>query len=205
MTLPAPLRLVLATGNAHKAEEFARLFAEAGLSAEVLTAKAVGGMPRVDETAGTFAGNARLKAEALRRLAPADTWVLADDSGLSCDALGGAPGVDSAVYAGPRATDAENRAKLLHALEGVPTGRRGARFTCHLVLLGPGGEDLEFTGHCAGRILAAEQGQGGFGYDALFVPEGRDRTFAELPAADKDALSHRARAFAALATWLRLG
>lgn len=205
MTPPAPLRLLLATGNAHKAEEFARLFAEAGLSAEVLTAKAVGGMPRVDETAGTFAGNARLKAEALRRLAPADTWVLADDSGLSCDALGGAPGVDSAVYAGPRATDAENRAKLRHALEGVPAGRRGARFTCHLVLLGPGGEDLEFTGHCAGRILAAEQGQGGFGYDALFVPEGRDRTFAELPAADKDALSHRARAFAALATWLRLG
>lgn len=197
--------IYLATGNAHKAEEFARLFAEAGLSAEVLTAKVVGGMPRVDETAGTFAGNARLKAEALRRLAPADTWVLADDSGLSCDALGGAPGVDSAVYAGPRATDAENRAKLRRALEGVPDGRRSARFTCHLVLLGPGGEDLEFTGHCAGRILPAEQGQGGFGYDALFVPEGRDRTFAELPAADKDALSHRARAFAALATWLRLG
>lgn len=200
-----PLRLILATGNAHKAEEFARLFAEAGLRAEVLTAKAVGGMPPVAETAGTFAGNARLKAEALRRLAPADAWVLADDSGLSCDALEGAPGVDSAVYAGPRATDAENRAKLLGALRGVPAARRGARFTCHLVLLGPAGEDLEFTGHCHGRIRESERGEGGFGYDALFVPEGRDRTFAELPAADKDALSHRARAFAALATWLRLG
>ena len=197
--------LLLATGNAHKAEEFARLFAEAGLSAEVRTAKSVGGMPPVAETAGTFAGNARLKAEALRRLAPSDAWVLSDDSGLSCDALGGAPGVDSAVYAGPRATDAENRAKLLAALAGVPPSRRGARFTCHLVLLGPAGEDLEFTGHCPGTILEAERGEGGFGYDALFVPEGRDRSFAELPAADKDALSHRARAFAALAAWRRLG
>ena len=198
------MRLLLATGNAHKAEEFGRLFREAGVACEVLSARAVGGMPKVDETAGTFAGNARLKAEALRRLAPADAWVLADDSGLSCDALGGAPGVDSAVYAGPRATDAENRAKLLAALAGVPPARRGARFTCHLVLLGPAGEDVEFTGHCEGSLLEAERGAGGFGYDALFVPAGRDRTFAELPAADKDELSHRARAFAALAAWLRL-
>jgi len=200
-----PLRLLLATGNAHKAEEFARLFADAGVAAEVLDARAVGGMPRVEETAGTFAGNARLKAEALRRLAPAGTWVLADDSGLSVDALGGAPGVDSAVYAGPRATDAENRAKLLAALSGAPSGRRSARFTCHLVLLGPEGEDMEFTGHCEGEVLSAERGAGGFGYDSLFVPRGRDRTFAELPASDKDELSHRARAFAALAAWLRLG
>jgi XTP/dITP diphosphohydrolase len=200
-----PFILLLATGNSHKAEEFSRLFAEAGLRVEVRTAKAVGGMPDVAETAGTFAGNARLKAEALRRLAPTDAWVLSDDSGLSCDALGGAPGVDSAVYAGPRATDAENRAKLLAALAGVPLARRGARFTCHLVLLGPAGEDLEFTGHCPGVILESERGEGGFGYDALFVPEGRDLSFAELPAADKDALSHRARAFAALAAWLRLG
>ena len=200
-----PMRLVLATGNAHKVEEFSRMFAEAGLSCEVLSARVVGGMPAVAETAGTFAGNSRLKAEALRRVAPTDCWVLADDSGLSCDALGGAPGVDSAVYAGPRASDADNRAKLLAALDGVPLARRGARFTCHLVLLGPAGEDLEFTGHCEGTVLAVERGADGFGYDSLFVPAGRDRTFAELPAADKDALSHRARAFAALAAWLRLG
>jgi XTP/dITP diphosphohydrolase len=199
------LRLLLATGNAHKAEEFARLFREVGLPCEVLTAAAAGGMPGVDETAGTFAGNARLKAEALRRIAPPDTWVLADDSGLSCDALGGAPGVDSAVYAGPRATDAENRAKLLAALAGFPPAARGARFTCHLVLLGPAGEDMEFTGHCEGSVLAAERGEGGFGYDGLFVPAGHPRTFAEMTAAEKDILSHRARAFAALAAWLRLG
>ena len=199
------LRVLLATGNAHKAEEFARMFRDAGLPCEVLPATAVGGMPRVEEIAGTFAGNARLKAEALRRLAPPALWVLADDSGLSCDALAGAPGVDSAVYAGPRATDAENRAKLLSALEGVPPARRTARFTCHLVLLGPAGEDMEFTGHCEGEVLEAERGAGGFGYDALFVPRGQARTFAEIPAAEKDALSHRAQAFAALAAWLSLG
>lgn len=196
-------RILLATGNAHKAEEFARMFAEAGLPCEVASARAVGGMPVVPETAGTFAGNARLKAEALRHLAPQGAWVLADDSGLSCDALDGAPGVDSAIYAGPRATDAENRAKLLAALRGVPAERRGARFTCHLVLLGPDGEDAEFTGHCEGSILAAERGAGGFGYDSLFVPAGHRETFGELPASTKDALSHRARAFAALAAWLR--
>lgn len=199
------LRVLLATGNAHKAEEFSRMFREAGLPCEVLPATAIGGMPRVEENAGTFAGNARLKAEALRRSAPAGLWVLADDSGLSCDALGGAPGVDSAVYAGSRATDAENRAKLLAALGGVPPARRTARFTCHLVLLGPAGEDMEFTGHCEGEVLEAERGAGGFGYDALFVPRGHDRTFAEIPAAEKDELSHRARAFAALAAWIRLG
>lgn len=202
--LQAVRRLLLATGNAHKAEEFARMFAEAGLPCEVASARSVGGMPVVPETAGTFAGNARLKAEALRLLAPEGAWVLADDSGLSCDALGGAPGVDSAIYAGPRATDAENRSKLLQALKGVPPARRTARFTCHLVLLGPEGEDAEFTGHCEGSILEGERGAGGFGYDSLFMPAGCSETFGELPAATKDALSHRARAFAALATWLRL-
>lgn len=204
-TVKPSLRVLLATGNSHKAGEFARLFRQAGVSCEVLTAADVGGMPRVEETAGTFAGNARLKAEALRRLAPPGVWVLADDSGLSCDALGGAPGVDSAVYAGPRATDGENRAKLLAALAGVPPAARTARFTCHLVLLGPAGEDMEFTGHCEGEVLGAERGEGGFGYDALFVPRGQARSFAEIPAVEKDALSHRAQAFAALAAWIRLG
>ncbi len=197
-------RLILATGNAHKAEEFARMFNQAGLPCDVASARSVGGMPNVAETAGTFAGNARLKANAIKGLAPFDTWVMADDSGLSCDALGGAPGVDSAIYAGPQATDAENRAKLLSALIGVPPARRTARFTCHLVLLGPHHEDAEFTGHCEGSILEAERGSGGFGYDNLFVPAGYTQTFGELPATTKDELSHRAKAFAALATWLRL-
>ena len=104
-------RLILATGNAHKAEEFARMFTQAGLPCEVASARSVGGMPKVEEITGTFSGNARLKANALKVHAPPGTWVLADDSGLSCDALDGAPGVDSAIYAGPQATDADNRAK----------------------------------------------------------------------------------------------
>ncbi len=198
------MRLILATGNTHKAEEFGRLFREAGIVCEVLSARAVGGMPKVDETAGTFHGNARLKAEALRRLAPADAWVLADDSGLSCPALNGAPGVDSAVYAGPNATDAENRAKLLLALKEVAPEQRQARFTCHLVLLGPDAEDVEFTGYCEGKILTEAQGEGGFGYDALFVPQGYVHSFAQLSPQVKDQLSHRARAFVALAAWLNL-
>lgn len=198
------MRLILATGNAHKVDEFSRLFGAAGIACEVLSARTVGGMPKVDENAGTFHGNARLKAAALRRLAPADVWVLADDSGLSCHALAGAPGVDSAIYAGPTATDAQNRAKLLLALKDVAPAERQAHFTCHLVLLGPAAQDVEFTGHCAGEILTAAQGEGGFGYDALFVPQGYTRSFAQLSAQDKDQLSHRARAFAALAAWLNL-
>jgi len=197
------MRVFLASGNAHKVAELRTLAAVSGLPLTIHSAREAGGMPHVVEDTGTFRGNAGKKARALLAVLPPGAWALADDSGVSCDALGGAPGVDSAVYAGPTATDAENRAKLLAALAGVPAARRTARFTCHLVLLGPEGEDAEFTGHCEGAVLAAERGAGGFGYDALFVPAGHQRTFAELPAATKDALSHRARAFAALAAWLR--
>lgn len=197
------LSLILATGNAHKAEEFARMFDAAGLKVAVHSAKLVGGMPAVEEDSGTFAGNALLKARALRALAPAEHRVLSDDSGLECDALGGMPGVDTAVYAGPKATAEQNRAKLLAALAGTPPEKRTARFVCHLVLLGPDGKTAEFTGYCPGRIAEAESGAGGFGYDPLFIPEGFDRTFAEIDAAEKDALSHRGRAFAKLAEHLR--
>jgi XTP/dITP diphosphohydrolase len=121
--------LYLATGNAHKAEEFGRMFAKAGLPFRVHSAAELGGMPYVEEITGTFTGNCRLKAEALRRIAPAKSWVLADDSGLCCDALQGGPGVDSAVYAGSKATDAENRAKLLLTMKKAPPHKRGARCT----------------------------------------------------------------------------
>ena len=109
--------IYLATGNAHKAEEFGRMFAQAGLDVKVRSAKELGGMPAVDEISGTFHGNCRLKANALRALAPRKAWVLADDSGLCCDALQGGPGVDSAIYTGVGATDAQNRAKLLEAMK----------------------------------------------------------------------------------------
>jgi len=192
------LTLIIATGNAHKAEEFDRMFAAAGLPVVARSAKTVGGMPEVVEDSGTFAGNAMLKAKALRAIAGADAWVLADDSGLECVALGGAPGVDTAVYAGPAATAEANRAKLLNAMRDIPESRRDARFVCHLTLLGPEGEVFEFTGECPGRIATAETGAGGFGYDPLFIPDGYGKTFAALDPAIKDGISHRARAFARL-------
>lgn len=195
--------IFLATGNAHKVEEFNRMFAAAKLRIRARSAKDLGGMPYVDENTGTFVGNCRLKAEALQRLAPPKSWILADDSGLCCDALQGGPGVDSAVYAGRGATDAQNRAKLLEALRKAPPHKRGARFECHLVLLGPNHTDEKFSGQCWGKILDAEIGAQGFGYDALFVPANHDRTFGELSAQEKDAISHRAKAFAQLTDWIR--
>ena len=195
--------IYLATGNAHKAEEFGRLFARAGLNIKVRSARELGGMPPVEEITGTFHGNCRLKADALRAIAPRKAWVLADDSGLCCDALQGGPGVDSAVYAGMGATDAQNRAKLLQALAHAPAHKRGARFECHLILLGPHHEAEKFVGKCWGKILEQEVGVGGFGYDSLFVPAGETKTFGELSASEKDRHSHRAKAFAELVAWLQ--
>ncbi len=197
------LSLIIATGNAHKVEEFDRMFARAGLKVAAHSARIAGGMPTVAEDSGTFSGNAMLKARALRAIAGPEHWVMADDSGLECEALEGMPGVDTAVYAGPHATNEKNRAKLLAAMAGVPPERRRARFVCHLTLLGPAGEVFEFTGECTGTIAGAEAGIGGFGYDPLFIPTGHPLTFAELDPAVKDALSHRAKAFAKLAEHLR--
>lgn len=197
------MHLYLATGNAHKAEEFGRMFQQAGLPIRVHSAKELGGMPYVEEITGTFTGNCRLKGEALRRIAPAKSWVLADDSGLCCDALQGGPGVDSAIYAGKGATDAQNRQKLLSALQKAPAHQRGARFECHLLLLGPNREEQKFLGQCWGRILEQEVGTEGFGYDSLFVPSGFDKTFGELSPSEKDRISHRAKAFQLMVDWLK--
>jgi len=169
---------------------------------EVVSAASVGGMPAVEEDAGTFLGNARKKAAALHGLLPADAWALADDSGLCVDALGGAPGVESAYYAGPQGDSAANLAKLVTAMRGVPDGRRGAEFVCVLVLLGPGGLEKSFEGHCLGRLIAEPRGRGGFGYDPLFVPEGGAGTLAEVPPEVKNRISHRGRAWAQCVGWL---
>jgi XTP/dITP diphosphohydrolase len=195
--------LYLATSNAHKAEEFGRMFAQAGLAIKVHSAKELGGMPYVEEITGTFTGNCRLKAESLRRIAPPKSWVLADDSGLCCDALQGGPGVDSAIYAGKGATDAQNRTKLLDALKKAPAHKRGARFECHLLIIGPNREEQKFLGQCWGRILEQEVGTEGFGYDSLFIPSGFEKTFGELSPQTKDKLSHRAKAFAQLVNWIK--
>lgn len=194
-------RIIVATGNAHKTDEIADALKRAGLSMQVVSAKAVGGMPTVDETGDTFADNARLKAEALRCKANDNDLVLADDSGLEVDALHGQPGVYSARYAGPNATDADNNRKLLAALGDLSPDQRNARFVCCLVLLGSN-IDLTFNGVCPGSILFSPKGESGFGYDPLFVPDGYSETFAELGGAVKERISHRARACQELADWL---
>jgi len=197
-----PMKIYLASGNAHKAREFQALADAGGLPVEIISATAAGGMPAVVEDAGTFAGNARKKAQALKARLPAGAWALADDSGLCVAALDGAPGVESAYYAGPRASGAENLAKLVTSLRDVPEDRRAACFVCVLVLVGPDGEEHVFEGRCEGTLRREPAGAGGFGYDPVFVPTGYNQTFAELAGEVKNRLSHRGRAWANLAAWL---
>ncbi len=195
-----PRVIHLATGNAHKAREFQRLADESHLSVRMVPAAP---MPAVVEDAGTFAGNARKKARALQALLPADAWVLADDSGVCVDALGGAPGVESAYYAGPQHDAAANLRRLAETMRDVPEGKRGAAFVCCLVLRGPGGVERVCEGRCAGVLRREPRGRGGFGYDPLFVPDGHTQTYAEIAGAVKNKISHRARAWLILADWLR--
>jgi XTP/dITP diphosphohydrolase len=211
--------IILATGNAHKAREFAQLLGAAGngttatglaatataalANVNLTAAAALGGMPHVPEDTGTFLGNARQKARAVRAIAPPGAWVLADDSGLCCDALDGAPGVETANYAGPAAPAAAHRAKLLDALRDIPDARRAAHFHCLLLLLAPDGTEHVFTGDCAGDILREERGASGFGYDPIFRAAGTACSFAELSPEEKNRRSHRGHAFAALAKFLR--
>jgi len=197
------MKLFLASGNAHKATELQSLATAAALPVEIVSARAVGGMPPVVEDAGTFVGNARKKARALRERLPADAWTLADDSGLCVDALGGAPGVESAYYAGPQGDGAANLAKLVATLRDVADEKRGAYFRCVLLATGPDGAEHIFEGNCAGRLLREPRGGAGFGYDPLFVADGCAVTFAEMTEAEKNRLSHRARAWALLSEWLR--
>jgi XTP/dITP diphosphohydrolase len=197
------MKLYFASGNAHKAAELQALAdrsaASRGRGLEIISARAVGGMPAVVEDAGTFVGNARKKARALQATLPTEAWALADDSGLCVDELAGGPGVESAYFAGPQGDGAANLRKLVDVMAGVPAARRGAHFVCVLLLAGPAGAERVFEGRCEGRLLEAPRGGAGFGYDPLFAPTGHAQSFAELGDDVKAALSHRARAWAALA------
>lgn len=195
-------RIHLATGNAHKVQEFQRLAEAASLGVEFVRAAS---MPAVVEDTGTFIGNARKKAAALKAVLPPEAWVLADDSGLCVDALGGQPGVESAYFAGPQGDGAANLRKLTEVMREVPEGKRGAYFVCVLVLLG-GGDGVEqvFEGRCTGGLRREPAGGSGFGYDPLFVPDGHTKTYAELGDAVKNGISHRSLAFAPLAGFLRV-
>ena len=196
------MKLFLATGNLHKIEELRAMLAAAGLDLEVHTPGMVGGMPEVVEDQDSFTGNALKKARALAAILPHDGWALADDSGLCVDALDGAPGVLSARYSGPEATDASNMEKLLEALDGIEERNRAAGFRCHLALVSPHGEEYVFEGECRGEILHERRGKAGFGYDPLFVPNGYEATFAELGSGEKAGLSHRGQAMKQLVAWL---
>jgi len=184
-------RLILGTANRHKARELALLLAPAGLALTSLADLAE--YADVDESGTSLAENARRKATVQARHLRA--WVLADDTGLEVDALGGAPGVRSARFAGPNADAEANRRRLLAELAGAPLARRTARFVCHLALADPRGRiRAESEGRCRGRIRFAPSGDGGFGYDSLFEVVEHGRTFAELGDSIKAQLSHRARA-----------
>ena len=189
--------LLLATHNKHKVEEIRQIFAPANVA--LVTTADVPGLPKdVEEDADTFEGNALKKARVLCEAS--GLWTLADDSGLEVTALGGAPGVHSARYAGPACLTADNNAKLLREMQGK-TDRR-ARFRCLIALCAPDGRHWTVEGSCPGRIIEAGRGTTGFGYDPLFVPDGYDKTFAELGAETKNAISHRGNALrAALAAW----
>lgn len=197
------MRLHLASGNRHKAAEFSALARATNLPVEIIPTHGAGGMPAVIEDAGTFAGNARKKARALRAQLPPGAWVLADDSGLCAAALDGAPGVESAYYAGPEGDSAANLRKLTEIMRDVPASRRQAYFACVLVVIDPQGDEHEFEGRCEGMLRETPVGGAGFGYDPLFIPAGQAMTFAELPDAAKNALSHRGQAWTQLSAWLK--
>ena len=205
-----PTRIVIASGNTHKAEEIQALL---GDDFECRTLKDYPDAPEVEEDAATFAGNAVKKALSLVDWLKhnedfAEGWVLADDSGLEVDALDGAPGVRSARYASSttegNSPDEANNAKLLTALDGKPEHQRTARFRCVLALARTGayGQPELFEGACEGHIAEAPAGSEGFGYDPLFVPENFVDTFGTLGAEIKGMLSHRAAALRKLKAWL---
>jgi XTP/dITP diphosphohydrolase len=196
-TLPSENhRLLVSTRNAHKVHEIRAIL---GPTFTVSDLSAVPAVPEVEETGTTFEENATFKAIAASL--HFDGWVIADDSGLEVDALGGAPGVYSARYAGPAATDAANTALLLQNLTSVPDEARTARFRCLIVLARAGRKLAAFSGAVEGRIGREPKGPGGFGYDPLFFPDGFAESFGQLPAEVKNSLSHRAQALAKLRAW----
>lgn len=184
------MRIVLATANTHKVAELGALLG--GIEVEAAPA-----VFDVEETGATMLQNALLKARALRRQVPGEALVVADDSGITIHALGGRPGVHSRRYAGPDATDDDNNRRLLTELAG--SADRRAAFVCVLVAIDGDDEVTVCCGVCPGDIAREPRGQGGFGYDPLFVARGMDRSMAELDPADKNAISHRGRAARLLA------
>ena len=191
------MEIIIATGNAGKVREFKRMLEPLGFT--VYSQKEKGIVSNPEETGDTFAENALIKARAVWE--QAHTAVIADDSGLCVDALNGRPGVYSARYAGEDATDADRNRKLLSELEGVED--RSAHFTCAIAYISADGQERVFEGICPGKIGFEPKGADGFGYDPLFY--WGDKTFGEMTAEEKDAVSHRGRANRMLESYLKQG
>ena len=188
-------KLLVATGNSHKTDEIRAIL---GAGYVVSDLKAHPELPEVEETGTTFLENATLKAVEISK--QVDGLILSDDSGLEVDALGGEPGVYSSRYAGEAGNDAANNKKLLHELQGEDS--RTARFRCVMVLAQDGEVLTSFDGAVEGRMLSELHGEGGFGYDPLFVPDGYEQTFSQLSEGIKNQLSHRAVAMQKVVAWL---
>lgn len=196
MTGAGSTRCVLATKNAHKVRELRDILADAGTPVELVGLDAYPDAPDVAETGLTFAENALLKAHAIARFTGLPA--IADDSGICVDALNGMPGVFSARWSGRHGDDDANLKLLLAQIADVPDDRRGGAFVCAAALATPDGTEHVVEGRLPGRVIREERGANGFGYDPIFVPEGREETTAEMPPEEKNAISHRARAFRAL-------
>ena len=190
-----PERIAVASKNAHKLREIARICADWPVSWKTVETTHEP-WPDVAEPHETYLDNARAKAREIAR--SFSVPALADDSGIEVDALGGAPGVRSARFAGEEATEEENLDKLLEAVAEVPEAERTARYRCVAVASWPDGREMFAEGVCEGRLLIDRRGRRGFGYDPAFVPNGYDRTMAELEDDEKDAISHRGLALRAL-------
>lgn len=184
-------KVILASRNKGKIKEIGDILGRYDMT---VVSRDDAGLPidEVEETGETFEENSYIKAKAILDVPGVPT--VADDSGLMVDALGGAPGVYSARYAGENCTYEDNNRKLLDALAGVPDEKRSARFVSVITMLWPDGRKIVARGECEGRILTETRGEGGFGYDPLFVPEGYDISFGEMSPEEKNKISHRAKA-----------
>jgi XTP/dITP diphosphohydrolase len=192
-------QLLIATHNRDKVREISALLS--GLGVDVLTLDAYPGIGTIVEDAGTLEGNALLKANAVHRATGLPS--LGDDTGLEVHSLYGEPGVFSSRYSGEHATYAGNLSKLIAAMKSFPPRRRGARFRCSIAFVAPGRSPVTVEGVCRGTILEKPRGNGGFGYDPVFLPEGSEKTLAEMDLASKNRISHRARAIEQILPILR--
>jgi XTP/dITP diphosphohydrolase len=195
--MPLPERLAIASRNAHKLRELGRICAAWPVEWVTVESHDPDAFPDVEETGETYLDNALLKAEATARALRLPA--IADDSGIEVDALGGKPGPRSARYAGEQATDEQNLLALIGALRGIPENGRTARYRCVAAIAWPGGQTDHAEGIFEGTLVSTRRGVRGFGYDPIFVPAGWDETMAELTDEQKDRISHRGRAFRALA------